>query len=114
MSDESISSASEAPGAGAYYILVATEALSLLGSRTSGLAVGIAVFRMTGHATPLALIGVVWAVPQILLSGLGGAIADRFDRRSLMLWANVGYSLASFLLLLAFISGAFQLWQLYA
>jgi DHA3 family macrolide efflux protein-like MFS transporter len=97
-----------------YYVLVATQGLSIIGSRTSSLAVGIAVFRLTGHATPLALIGVFSVAPWALLGGLGGAIADRFDRRRVMLGANVGYALTSALLLAAFVSGTFQLWQLYA
>jgi len=101
-------------GAATYYVIVATEALSLIGSQTSGLAVGIAVFRLTGHATPIALVSVFLAAPWIVLGGLGGALADRFDRRSLMLTANLGYAVASGLLLLAFVSGAFRLWELYA
>lgn len=101
-------------GAVTYYVLVATQTLSWIGSQTSSLAVGIAVFRMTGQATPIALIGVAWALPRIVLGGLGGALADRFDRRSLMLAANLGYAVTSGLLLLAFASGAFRLWQLYA
>ena len=101
-------------GAITYYVQVATQTLSWIGSQTSSLAVGIAVFRMTGHATPIALIGVFATLPRIVLGGLGGALADRLDRRSLMLAANLGYALASGLLLLAFLSGAFQLWQLYA
>ncbi|HEY2707168.1 MAG TPA: MFS transporter [Caulobacteraceae bacterium] len=97
-----------------FYVLLATQALSMIGSRTSGLAVGIAVFRLTGHATPLALVSVCSMAPWIVLGGVGGALADRFDRRTLMLAANVGYTLSSGLLLLAFLSGHFQLWQLYA
>jgi hypothetical protein len=96
-----------------YYVLVATQTLSWIGSQTSSLAVGIAVYRLTGHVTPIALIGVFASLPWIVLGGLGGALADRLDRRSLMLAANLGYALASALLLLAFVSGAFQLWQLY-
>jgi MFS family permease len=101
-------------GLGTFYVLLATQALSMIGSRTSGLAVGIAVFRLTGHATPLALVSVCSMAPWIVLGGVGGALADRFDRRALMLAANVGYTLSSGLLLLAFLSGHFQLWQLYA
>jgi hypothetical protein len=39
-----------------YYALLVTEAVSLIGSQISGYAVSIAVFRATGHATPLALV----------------------------------------------------------
>jgi MFS family permease len=96
-----------------FYVLLATQAVSMVGTRTSSLAVGIAVFRMTGQATPLALVAVFWGAPWLLFGGLGGALADRFDRRTLMLAANLGYTLTNGLLLAAFVSGAFQLWHLY-
>jgi MFS family permease len=97
-----------------YYVLVATEAVSLIGSQISEYAVSIAIFRTTGHATPLALVAFFGNAPSVLFGGYAGALADRFDRRSVMLVANVGFVLTSGLLLLSFVSGAFQLWHLYA
>ena len=97
-----------------YYVLLVTEAVSLIGSQISGYAVSIALFRATGHATPLALVAFFWAAPGVVLGGYAGALADRFDRRSMMLIANVGFTVVSGLLLLSFASGAFQLWRLYA
>src|SRR5580704_3395254 len=96
-----------------YGIILATSTLSILGSRISGLAVSIAVFRQTGHATPLAIVSFIYVAAQVATMGFTGALADRFDRRTLMLLANVGYAVCSGLLLAAFVSGAFQLWQLY-
>jgi len=96
-----------------YGVILATSTLSILGSRISGLAVSIAVFRQTGHATPLAIVSFIYVVAQVATMGFTGALADRFDRRTLMLLANVGYAVCSALLLAAFVSGAFQLWQLY-
>ncbi len=97
-----------------YYFLLAAETVSLLGSQISGLAVSIAVFRQTGHATPLALVAFFSAAPYVALGGLSGALADRFDRRRIMLLANCGFVVFSGLLLLSFASGAFRLWHLYA
>jgi DHA3 family macrolide efflux protein-like MFS transporter len=97
-----------------YYVLLVAQAISLLGSQISGLAVSIAVFRQTGHATPLALVAFFSVAPRIVLNGFAGAVADRFDRRRIMLLANVGYVVTSGLLLASFASGAFQLWHLYA
>ncbi len=96
-----------------YYVLLLAQAISLLGSQISGLAVSIAVFRQTGHATPLALVAFFLAAPRVVLGGFAGALADRFDRRRIMLLANVGYVVASGLLLGSFASGAFRLWHLY-
>jgi DHA3 family macrolide efflux protein-like MFS transporter len=97
-----------------YYALVVTETVSLIGSQISGYAVSINVFRATGHATPLALVAFFSVTPSILFTGLAGALADRFDRRRLMLIANVGFTVCSGLLLLSFASDEFRLWHLYA
>ena len=97
-----------------YGVILATQTISLLGSQISGLAVSIAVFRQTGQATPLALVSFIFVAVQVVATGFAGALADRFDRRTLMLVANVGYALCSSLLLAAFLSGGFRLWQLYA
>ena len=106
--------AAKPAGLAVYYALLVTQTVSLIGAQISQYAVGIAVFRATGHATPLALVAVFSTFPAVLLGGLGGALADRFDRRAMMLIANGGYAVASGLLLLSFASGAFQLWHLYA
>jgi len=100
-------------GVRTYYILLLAQAVSLLGSQISGLAVSIAVFRQTGHATPIALVAFFSLAPRMFLGGFAGAVADRFDRRRIMLLANVGYVVSSGLLLASFASGAFQLWHLY-
>jgi MFS family permease len=97
-----------------YYVLLLTQTVSLIGSRISEYAVGIAVFRATGHATPLALVAFFSYAPTIVLGGVAGALADRFDRRGIMLIANVGFVIVSSLLLASFATGAFRLWQLYA
>ena len=46
-----------------YYVLLVTQAVSLIGSQISQYAVGIAVFRATGHATPLALVAFFSVTP---------------------------------------------------
>jgi DHA3 family macrolide efflux protein-like MFS transporter len=97
-----------------YYALLVTQTVSLIGSQISEYAVSIAVFRATGHATPLALVAFFSTVPAILLGGFAGALADRFDRRGMMLIANIGFTVCSGLLLVSFASGAFRLWHLYA
>ena len=97
-----------------YYLLVATQTVSQVGSRISFFAVGIAVFIQTSHATPIAIIAFCQTLPWIIGAGFAGALADRYDRRRLLIFANVGFVVTSGLLLASFASGAFQLWHLYA
>ena len=97
-----------------YYLLIATSAVSQLGSRISFFAVGIAIFMKTSHATPIAVIAFCQTLPWILCGGFGGAIADRYDRRRLLIFSNIGFAATSSLLLASFASGAFRLWHFYA
>jgi DHA3 family macrolide efflux protein-like MFS transporter len=97
-----------------YYLLVATQLVSQLGSRISVFAVAIALFAKTAHATPIAIIAFCQTLPWILGAGFAGAVVDRYDRRRLLILANIGFVLTSGLLLASLASGAFQLWQLYA
>ena len=55
-SKEALASMSELPSQGlrTYYLLVATQTVSQVGSRISFFAVGISVFIQTSHATPIA------------------------------------------------------------
>lgn len=97
-----------------FYGLILTQALSLIGSRISGLAISIYIFQQTGNATPLALVAFFFVLPQVLTAGLAGALADRWNRRYMLVLSDAGQALGSLLLLLSFASGSFQLWHLYA
>lgn len=105
-----------APNAGmrTFYILAATQVISILGSRMSGFAIAIWVTQQTGNATPLAMVAFFSLVPMILLSNVAGLLADRWDRRYVMAISDAGQAFGTILLLLSFASGDFQLWHLYA
>jgi len=102
------------PGLRTYYLLLITGTISQVGSLISAVSISIAVFRATGHATPLTLVEFFSAVPIVAFGGFAGALADRFDRRLLMLIAQAGFVLCSGLMLWSFASGAFRLWHLYS
>jgi MFS family permease len=97
-----------------FYALILTQTFSLIGSRISSLAVGIWVYGDTGEATPLLLVMFFSNVPQVLASTISGVLADRFDRRKVMILADAGQAVGTVLLLISFASDGFQLWHLYA
>lgn len=96
-----------------FYTIIFTQVFSLIGSRISGLAVGFWVFAETQNATPLALVSFFMIVPQVIMSGFAGVLADRWDRRYVMMIADFGQALGTLLLLISFASGSFELWHLY-
>lgn len=96
-----------------FYTLVITQTFSLMGSRISNLAIGIWVFNQTGNATPLALVAFFTVLPGVLVANVSGMVADRWNRRYVMMLADAGQSLGTVALLISFLSGNFQLWHLY-
>ncbi len=57
----------------------------IFGKWIETVAVGIHIYRHTGDALSLGFLGLVQAVPVILLAIPGGQIADRWDRRHVMM-----------------------------
>lgn len=97
-----------------FYIILLTQTFSMIGSRISALAIGFSIFADTGEATPLTLVAFFAVLPMLLASNISGLLADRWDRRYVMIIADLGQALGTLLLLVSFASGEFQLWHLYA
>jgi DHA3 family macrolide efflux protein-like MFS transporter len=96
-----------------FYFLVATQTLSIIGSRMTGIAVGIRIFTDTGDTAPLLLNAFFNELPAMLGSSFAGVLVDRWDRKRVLMLADTGQALGSLLLMLSFLSGHFQLWHLY-
>jgi DHA3 family macrolide efflux protein-like MFS transporter len=96
-----------------FSILLVTQSFSLLGSRMTEIAVGIWVFNQTGNVTPLLLASFFAELPGMLGGSLAGVLVDRWDRRRVMMLSDSGQAFGSLLLLFSFLSGDFQIWQLY-
>jgi MFS family permease len=96
-----------------FYILMMTQVFSIIGSRISGIAIGIYLFQQTGNATPLTLVAFFSTVPMVLASSISGVLADRWDRRLVMVLSDTGQALCTLALFISFASGSFELWHLY-
>ena len=96
-----------------FYILAATQTLSMLGSAMTSFALSIWIFTETGNITPLMIVGVMIMLPRMFLGSLGGVIADRLNRKNLIVFSDAMQALPTFLLMLAFLSHNFALWMLY-
>lgn len=97
-----------------FYALALAQTISQIGSNMSFLGVGIYVYQQTGQATPLALLMLSLLLPRILAGGVAGVLADRYDRRTLMIAGDAGAALGSLALVISLLSGNFQVWHVYA
>jgi MFS family permease len=69
--------------------------ISLLGSGLFGLAVGIWAYQRTGSATLLTLIFLADTLPAVLFAPYAGTVADRVDRRLVMILGDCGAALST-------------------
>jgi MFS family permease len=97
-----------------FYILLITQALSLIGSRMTSIGLGLWVYQTTGSAAPLLLTAFFNELPGMLGASLAGVLVDRWDRRWAMILADAGQAAGTALLLLSILLGQFQIWHLYA
>lgn len=68
-----------------YRLFFAGQAVSLIGTWITRVAMGWLVYRLTGSAFMLGLISFVGLVPTFLLTPLGGVAADRWNRHRVLL-----------------------------
>ncbi len=79
--------------------------LQSLGRQITVVAVLFQVWEVTGSSFWVGFVGLVYAVPTIVLTLVGGSLADVVDRRTLILWTTCGALVVSVLLALQAASG---------
>jgi hypothetical protein len=73
-----------------FQMVMAGQAASALGDAIALTAMPLIVLMLTGSGVLLGIVGALELVPDLVLGLPAGALADRFDRRLLMLWADAG------------------------
>jgi len=68
-----------------FKLLWTGSAVSMVGDGVYTLAIAWQVFLISNTPTALAMVGLAWSLPQVLLMLGSGALADRVDRRRLMI-----------------------------
>ncbi len=90
------------------------QAVSFLGSTITVAALPFQVFHRTGSSLDVGLLGAVQLVPLVSFSLLGGAFADRVDKRRLLVGVTIAAMCCSVALAVNASFDRPQLWLLYA
>jgi MFS family permease len=85
--------------------------VSLLGDGLYIVAIAWQVYAISNAPSALALVGIAWTVPQLLLLLLGGAISDRFERRLLLMLSDAIRGAAIAAMGVLAVTGKLELWQ---
>ncbi|MDY0322924.1 MAG: MFS transporter [Candidatus Carbobacillus sp.] len=88
--------------------------VSSIGSGMTAFSLVVYAFDRTQMATSVALITLLSFLPSILLRPIGGVLADRFDRRAMMIIGDLGSASGLVFILLTMLFGQVEMWQIYA
>jgi MFS family permease len=94
-----------------FRILFPASVLSNTGTWAQRIAQDWLVLELTGSAQLLGIITALQFLPFLLLSLYGGVLADRFDKRTLLMITNLGAGLSSLALGVLVITGLVEIWH---
>ena len=95
-----------------FLLLWSGELISAIGGGLSSFGLGIYVFNLTGSAGSMALVTLLAFLPTLLLSAPAGVLADRYDRRLLMMIGDGLSALGLVYILVCMMTGGAQLYQI--
>ncbi|MEU4230733.1 amino acid adenylation domain-containing protein [Nonomuraea sp. NPDC026600] len=94
-----------------FYTMAVGQTASLLGSALTAFALGVWAYQESGRVSDYALVSMLATLPSLLASPLGGAVADRVDRRLVMLACDAMSAVATAVLVALLVTGRLEVWQ---
>ncbi|KKO50733.1 MFS transporter [Paenibacillus sp. DMB20] len=95
-----------------FLLLWSGQLVSTIGNGLTSFGLGIYVFQQTGKASAMALVTLLAFMPSLLLSAFAGVLADRYDRRLLMVLGDSLSAIGLVYILICMLQGEAQLWQI--
>jgi MFS family permease len=96
-----------------YRLFWMAQGLSVIGITMEFVALGWLVYSLTGSALSLGLTGLAQTLPRIAFTLVGGAAADRIDRRRLLIGVQATVATMYLLLATLVVLGVVQVWHVW-
>jgi len=97
-----------------YRLFFAGQLLSLMGTWMQSVAQSWLIYQLTGSAVLLGAVNFCNQVPVLFLSPVGGTVADRHERRRLIMTTQATLMTLAFVLAALTLSGVVQVWHILA
>jgi DHA3 family tetracycline resistance protein-like MFS transporter len=95
-----------------YALLTTAAVISLLGDGFFSVALAWQVYEISDAPTALSVVGAAWTLPVVIFILLGGVFSDRYDRRWLMIGADMVRAAAIGALGVLSLMGVIELWHI--
>jgi MFS family permease len=97
-----------------YRLFFGGQGVSMIGTWMTRVATSWLVYRLTGSALLLGLVGFAGQIPSFLLAPVAGVLVDRWDRHKLLVWTQVLAMAQSLALAALTLAGAIEVWHVVA
>ena len=95
-----------------YRLFFSGQSLSLIGTWIQRVALPWLVYRMTGSAVLLGVVGFAGQIPTFLLAPVAGVITDRFNRYTILIATQVLAMTQALILAVLFFTGTIAVWHI--
>jgi MFS family permease len=95
-----------------FKLFMAGQSVSLIGTWMQSVAMSWLVYRLTGSAFLLGVVGFTSQIPTFLLSPVAGVLADRWNRKRLLIATQALAMLQAAILAAAVLTGVIQVWHI--
>ncbi len=95
-----------------YILLLIGQTISQLGSFMTSFAIIIWAYTSTGQVMSSSLLAVCSSIPCLIISLLGGAVADNMNKKKIMLICDTVAAIGSFVILLCSLIDVLEIWIL--
>lgn len=95
-----------------FLLLWMGQLVSAIGGGLTSFGLGVYVFNQTGSASGMAIVSLLAFLPNLIFSAPAGVLADRYDRRMLMMIGDGCSALGIIYILICMINGKAELYQI--
>ena len=96
-----------------YQLYFGGQLISLTGTWMQSVAQSWLVYRLTGSAVLLGLVGFAGQIPVFLLASVGGAVADRRERRPILVVTQTCAMVLALVLAALTLTGRVEVWHVF-
>lgn len=96
-----------------FYLVIFGEFISLLGSSLTNFGLGVWAYENSRSVTQFALISLFAVLPGLLMAPIAGTLVDRWNRRRVMLFADLGAGLTTLAIAFLLMTGRLEVWHIY-
>jgi MFS family permease len=95
-----------------YRLYFLGQGVSLIGTWMGNVALSWLVYRLTGSVFLLGLVGFTSQIPMLILSPISGVLTDRYNRRKIMLLAQIFFLIHSLTMAMLVLFNLVEVWHI--